>query len=235
MRVRDGAVALGVEVEQREVFELPLDLLHAEAVRDGGVDLHRLEGFDALLLLALIGHRAHIVQTVGHLDEDDADVLGHGQQHLAHILHLLFFDACILHARELGDALNDVGHRAAEAARDVVMRERGVLDRVVQQRRDDRVLVEPHLRRDDGGGNAVRHIGRAVAALLPRMRTVGAFEGRTHAAEIRRDAGGGDLLFQLLIVRRGRRAPESRFRRGSLQTWGSLLSEKEWEFPENVS
>ena len=158
-RVRDGAVALGVEVEQREVFELPLDLLHAEAVRDGGVDLHRLEGFDALLFLALVGHRAHVVQTVGHLDEDDADVLGHSQQHLAHILHLLFFDACILHARELGDALNDVGHRGAEAARDVVMRERGVLDRVVQQRRDDGVLVEPHFRRDDGGGDAVRHIG----------------------------------------------------------------------------
>ena len=218
-RVRDGLVARGVEIQQREVFELPLDLLHAEAVRDGGVDLHRLEGLDALLFLALVGHRAHVVQAVGHLDEDDADVLGHGQEHLAHVLHLLFFDARVLHARELRDALDDVGHRGAEAARNVLVRERGVLNRVVQQRGDDRVLVEPHLRRDDGGGDAVRHVGRAVAALLAGVGPVGALEGRAHAAKIGRDAGGGDLLFQLLIVGLkvvGLQGP--RFRRGSLQT-----------------
>ena len=157
--IRDGLVARGVEIQQREVLELPLDLLHAEAVRDGCVDLHRLKGLDALLFLALVGHRAHVVQAVGHLDEDDADVLGHGQEHLAHVLHLLLFHARVLHARELRDALDDVSHRGAEAARDVLVRERGVLDRVVQEGGDDRVLVEPHLRRDDGGGDAVRHVG----------------------------------------------------------------------------
>ena len=109
-RVRDGLVARGVEIQQREVLELPLDLLHAEAVRDGGVNLHRLEGLDALLFLALVGHRAHVVQAVGHLDEDDADILGHGQEHLAHVLHLLLFHARVLHARELRDALDNVGH-----------------------------------------------------------------------------------------------------------------------------
>ena len=37
----------------------------------------------------LVLHGAHIVQPVTDLDEDDPDVLGHGQQHFAQILHLL--------------------------------------------------------------------------------------------------------------------------------------------------
>ena len=46
--------------------------LHAQAVGDGGVDLHRLERLLTLLVGGLILHRAHIVRAVGDLDEDDA-------------------------------------------------------------------------------------------------------------------------------------------------------------------
>ena len=137
----DLPVARGIKVLEREVFQLPFDTLDSEPVGDGGIDLHRLQRLGALLLGGLVSHRAHIVQPVGNFDENDADVLGHGHEHLADVLHLLVLDAGVLHARELGDALNDVGHSRAEGARNVGVGQRGILDHIVQQRGDDRILI----------------------------------------------------------------------------------------------
>ena len=77
--------------------------------------------------------RAHIVRAVGDLDEDDADVLGHRHEHLAQVLHLLFFLAGVLHARQLGDALDQVRDRGGELLGDLGIRGGGVLDAVVHE------------------------------------------------------------------------------------------------------
>ena len=68
----DLLVALRLQVAEREVLELPLDLPDAEAVGQRRVDLHRLlRGADALL--GRLGvERAHVVEAVGELDDDDA-------------------------------------------------------------------------------------------------------------------------------------------------------------------
>ena len=61
----------------------------AQTVRQGRKNLERFPR-DALLLFRL--HRAqgsHVVQTVRELDDDDPDVSGHGNQHLAQVLGLL--------------------------------------------------------------------------------------------------------------------------------------------------
>ena len=57
----------------------------------------------------------------------------------------------------------------------------------MQQRRDDAVLVQPHLRADLRGGDAVRHIRRTRLALLPAVGAVGKLKGGADSAEI--DAG----------------------------------------------
>ena len=178
---RDRLIAIRVEVAQGEVLQLPLDALHAQPVRDGGVDLHRLERFDALLLLGLVVHRAHIVQAVRHFDEDHADIVRHGEEHLAQIFHLLLFLRHEGHARQLRHALHEIRHRGAEAAGDVLVRDGRVLHAVVQQGGHDAVLVQSHLGRDDRGRNAVRHVGRAVLALLPGVGALGHLKGGAHA------------------------------------------------------
>ena len=71
------AEALGLEGLEGQVLELPLHLPDPEPLGERRVDLHRLAG-DALLLLAREAvQRAHVVEPVGELDQDDADVLGH--------------------------------------------------------------------------------------------------------------------------------------------------------------
>ena len=79
-------VVLGLQVAERQVLELPLDLPDAQPIGQRRVDLHRLLGDAPLLVGRQILERPHVVQAIGQLDEHHADVLGHGQEHLAHVL-----------------------------------------------------------------------------------------------------------------------------------------------------
>ena len=91
LRIDLGAqrlVRLRLEVAERQLFELVLDLAHAEAVGDRRVDVAGLlRDLDAALLGQVV-ERPHVVEPVGELDEDDPDVVHHRQQHLAEVLRL---------------------------------------------------------------------------------------------------------------------------------------------------
>ena len=84
--VGDLVVLLGLEVAERQVLELPLQLPDAQPVGQRRVDLHRLLRDAAALGRRPELERPHVVQPVGQLDQHHADVLGHGQEHLAHVL-----------------------------------------------------------------------------------------------------------------------------------------------------
>ena len=86
------------------------------------------------------------MEPVGELDEDDADVLGHGQEHLADVLGLLLLVGAGAELGQLGDAVHEVRHLGAEALLDGLERVLGVLGHVVEQRRLDRDRIEPELR-----------------------------------------------------------------------------------------
>src|SRR5207302_8296359 len=76
--LRDLAVVLGLDVLEREILELPLDLPDAQAVRARRVNIHR-PARDALLLFRRTRRqRAHIVEADAELDDQDAEVVGHG-------------------------------------------------------------------------------------------------------------------------------------------------------------
>ena len=84
-------IVLGLEVAQGQVLELPLEAPHAQAVGERRVDVQRLAARSLLPLGRQVLERAHVVEAVGELDEDDADVLGHRQEHLAEVLRLMLF------------------------------------------------------------------------------------------------------------------------------------------------
>ena len=152
---------------EREVLELPLQRVDAEAVRERCVDLERLARLLHLLLLAEVLDRAQVVEPVGELDQDHADVLRHRDDQLPVVLGLGVLAALELDPGQLRDALDEVGDLVAELVLDLLGLVLGVLDDVVEERGGDRLLVELELGEDLRDAERVVDELLARAALLP--------------------------------------------------------------------
>jgi hypothetical protein len=146
----DLGVALGIEDGERQVLQLPLHVLDPQPVGQGGVDVEGLLGDPPLLPVGKGGDRAHVVEPVGQLDQQDADVLGHGHQHLAQGGGLLRFLGVELEPVELGDPVDDGGDVGPELLADVGQGDVGVLHGVVEEGGGDRDVVEPEPGQDAG-------------------------------------------------------------------------------------
>ena len=83
------AIAHRPGMTHRQVQQLVAHRIDAETVGDGRVDVHGLARDAAPLLGADRAEGAHVVQPVGELDQDDADILDHRQHHLAEVFRLL--------------------------------------------------------------------------------------------------------------------------------------------------
>ena len=193
----DLLVLARVQRREGEVLELPLDRVDSQAVGQRRVDLQRLAG---LLDLLLLGHRldrAHVVQTVGELDQDDPHVGGHRHHHLAVVVGLGLVAGLEGDVRELRDAVDDPRDLLAEALSHLLDRGRGVLDRVVQQRRTERLRVQAHRGADP------RHTDRMHDEVLARFAPL---VGVVRAGEHER------ILDALVVDRRQTSRPHARRR-----------------------
>ena len=175
--ILDLVVGDGIDVLEGEVLEFSANLAHAETVGDGRVDFL---GFARNLHLALgrqMLQRAHVVQAVGQLDEHDADVVDHGQHHLADALGLGLFAGGKIDFADLGDALDDVRDLLAEFRANVVDGDRGVFDGVVQQAGGDSGGVETHVGQHGGHFQRMHQVGLArgagLALVMARGEVVG--------------------------------------------------------------
>src|SRR5438094_833164 len=138
---RQRAVVLGLEELAGEVLELGLHARHAKAVRQRGIDLAGLERDAAPLFRIQVLQRPHVVQPVGELDDDDAGVLGNGQQELAVVLGLLLHRRPEREGGELREPVHQLRYLGPERGANVLDRDVRVLDHIVQQggRDGDRV------------------------------------------------------------------------------------------------
>ena len=160
----DLVVHLGVQGREREVLELPLDGVHAQPVRQRGVDLEGLAGLALLRLLLQVAQRAHVVQPVGELDDEHPDVAAHRDDHLADRLGLR--GVAVLHLVELGDAVDEHRDLVAEVGAQLLEGVRRVLDGVVQQRGDQRRLGHADVGEDRRHRERVGDVGVAALAHL---------------------------------------------------------------------
>ena len=199
-RLGDLPVAHRVEIFQTEVLQLPLHLLHAQPVGDGRVNLHGLEGFLLLLLRRLVLHGAHVVEPVGDFDEDDADVLAHGHQHLPQVLHLLLLLGGVVDAGQLADALHQIGDGGGKQLGQLLVGGLGILNGVVQQRRHNGFAVQMQLLRHDlSHRQRVGHKGRAVLAQLRAVQVPGKLIGLPDLLEVSGGVIAPHGVLQMLI------------------------------------
>ncbi len=170
-----GLVRLRLEVPEAQLLELVFHQAHPEPVGDRRVDVQRLLGNLDPPLLRQVVERAHVVQPVGQLDDDDADVVDHRQQHLAEVLGLALLARRKRDGADLGDALDDVGDLRAKQLLDALDGGQGVFDDVMEQAGGHGHHVQAHIRKEIGHFQGVHHVG------LPRMANLSlVLEGRKH-------------------------------------------------------
>ena len=111
----DGGVGFRLKLREGQRLQFGLDRVHADAFGQRRVDLHRLAR-DALAPVRIADEmqRAHVVQPVGQLDQQHADVPAHRQDQLAEILRLLGAVRLQFQPGQLGDAIDQAGDFLAE-------------------------------------------------------------------------------------------------------------------------
>ena len=153
---------------------------------DRGVDVERLAG-DAHPLLAVDRvHGAHVVQPVGELDQDHAHVARHRQQHLAERLRLRLLAGREAQLVELGQAVDEIGGRRAEALDQLRLADAAILHCVVHQRRHDRLGIELPLGAQARDRDRMGDVRLAAGAELAEMGFVGEAVGLAHPADVAR-------------------------------------------------
>ncbi len=172
----DGVQArLGLQFGEREVFQLLAHVLHADASGERRVDIDRLlRDAAALLGIGNEAQRAHVVQAVGELHQQHADIVRHRQHQLAEVFRLLGALAEEFELRQLGHAIDQARDLVPEILPHVLERRQRVLDGVVQQRGDDGRHI--HLQVGQDGGDFERmgkvRIARGAELLSVRLHGV---------------------------------------------------------------
>ena len=110
------------------------------------------------------------MQAIGELNQQDAGVVGDGEQEFAEILGLLGVLGDEVELAELGQAVDQAADLLAEGLVDLLAGDGGVLDRVVQHGGDDGRIVDLELGQDRGDFERVRKVGIAGGALLAAVR-----------------------------------------------------------------
>ena len=107
------------------------------------------------------------MQTVRQLDQQHAQVLAHGEQELAQVFRRALVLGHHLDLGELGDAIDQPRNVGAEELLDLLDRGQRIFHGIVEQRGDDRLLIELQL------GHQARNLDRVAEIRIAR----GAFLG----------------------------------------------------------
>jgi hypothetical protein len=148
----DAAGPHRVENGEAQVFEFHPYIVHAQAQGNWRVNIQGLPGDATALFRTQHVQRAHVVQAVGELDQDNADILGHGKRHFLEVFGLRFGAGGKVDLGKLADTVNQFGNRIAELPGERLLANAGILNDVVQERGDQALRIHVHVGEDAGHG-----------------------------------------------------------------------------------
>jgi len=193
----DAVILLGLQIPESQVLQLPLELPDTQAVGQRREHVHRLAGDARLALRLQVTEGAHVVQPVRQLDDDDAQVVHHGEDHLAQVLGLFLIQVRTVHlalaldALELADPLYERGDGLAKDLAQVIVGVGRVFDDIVENGRDDRLFIQPQIEQADSHFDRVHDIWLARGAQLVAVR----LDGKRHGLSDPRDGVGIDPTY----------------------------------------
>jgi len=123
-----------LEIAKRQVFEFTADHAHSQAECDGRIDVQRFTGDPLLLVGFEVFERAHVVEPVSQLDEHDANIGDHREEHFADGFRLARFGRHHFEAADFCYPFDEMGDLRSEALFDAGDGILGVFDGVMKNR-----------------------------------------------------------------------------------------------------
>ena len=105
---------------EAQVFKLHFQAVDAETVRNRCVDIECFTRDTSLLVGRHRAQRLHVVQTVGELHENDANVFDHREHHLTKAFSLRFGTTAEFYLVQLADTVDKQSDFAAESLGDII-------------------------------------------------------------------------------------------------------------------
>jgi len=146
-------------------------LKNAQSIGNRRVDIHGFTRNTSALVGSHRVQRPHIVQTVGELNDDNADILYHRQHHFTKIFGLRLGLAAKIDLRQFADAIDQFGYFFAEFLYQVFFKRWRIFDHVMQYRSNDTVGVHAHFTENSGHRHGMADIGFAGNTTLSFVGT----------------------------------------------------------------
>ena len=132
-----------MDMLKRQVLELPGNIVEADPHRHGHIDFQGFPGNAPTFVRPHESHGLHVMQAISQFDEYDTQVAHHRHQHFAEIFCLRLLIALKLDFLEFRQTIHQVSDLLAEASRNFILGDGGVLDDIVQKRSDDGLDIQP--------------------------------------------------------------------------------------------
>ncbi len=221
----DDRIGVRIKGTERKIFEFLPHLLHAHAAGERRIDVERLLGDPLARRRWHELQCAHVVQAIGKLDQEDADVVGDREQELAQILGLLGFARNQFQPLQLGEAFHQRADLVSENLVDFRPRRLGILDGIVQQGGNDGGVVELEVGQDRGNLERMREIGVARRTGLRAVCLHGVDIGAVEEILVGIWVIGPDAFDQIVLPHHARTRPGclDRRRRGRRRRQRGLL------------
>ena len=207
-------IGFGIEGAEGQVLQLLAHFLHAHTPGQRRIDVERLLGNAPSRFRRHEVQRAHVVQAIGELHQEHADIVGNGQQQFAQILGLLGLPRYQFQPLQLGEALDQRADLGPEDLVDLGPRRFGVLDRVVEQRSHDGGVVELQVGQNRRHFERMGEVRVARGAGLRAVRLHGVDIGAVQQVFVGVGVVGPDALDEVILTHHARaRLGRTRHRR----------------------
>ena len=165
-------IGFRMKIFQRNVLQFILHGIDTETVRQRRIDLQSLPRFLHNLFRFHEFDGPHVVQTVRQLDNQDADVLGHGQEHFPKALRMSHFFRVELQSAQFRNTVHEKRHFFAKIFHQLFSGVSRVFHHIMKKTAHQCLIVHPQLGEDDCHGDRVNQVRLPALSELPRMQTL---------------------------------------------------------------
>ncbi|RMT54308.1 hypothetical protein ALP46_05441 [Pseudomonas amygdali pv. myricae] len=165
-RLVDSRGAHRVHRLEAQVLEFDTHTVHAQPIGDGRIDFEGFLGDAPTLFARQDFQRAHVVQAVGELDQNDANVARHGHRHFLEVFRLCFGLGLEVHLGQFADPVDQFRDSLAKLRAERFLGNPGVFDDVMQHRSHQALMVHVHVGKNVRHRKRMRDVGFTTATAL---------------------------------------------------------------------